>query len=53
MAKNDDQVCVIAVFFNCPDDALAISVKAKIQEMLADIKDAKIDLRLGNSSKGS
>lgn len=48
MDSNSDQVCAIAVFFSCPDDARAIEIKAKIQEMLEGVKDAKIDLRLGS-----
>ena len=47
MPNNKDQVCIITVLFNSPDDAFAISVKAKIQEMLAELSESHVDIRIG------
>ncbi len=46
MAENTDQYCIISLMFPVTDDSFALGVKAKIQEMLINVPDAKIDFAL-------
>ena len=46
MERNDDQVCVLGVFFPCPTNSRATAIKDKIEEIIADIPEAKVELTL-------
>ncbi len=46
MANNETQVCILGVFFPCPNNSRATDVKDKIEELLVDVPEAKVELTL-------
>ena len=46
MANNQNQMCVLGVYFPCPDNACAARIKDEIEKLLADIPEAAVELTL-------